>query len=485
MKRYFDSKVVTMILVFFIMGMFTGLEAQKNRKMAFGLKLGVPRQISPANNSHFTHFPRKLTVRWQAVKGAGSYDVEIDCMHCRKSGQWDSQNGQAWKTVSNVKGTAYSFVFVGDNPGRWRVRAVRGARKSNWSTWWYFDFKTKPGGSSTAKKLPDLIVRDIRLVKGCKIQVTLKNIGTAGVPSSYYDLPNAVGVQMYNGGKPWGGIILKGFDPAGKLKSPGGTATHIWFPNAANLNLGGGTHSIKVEVDNGKVLTELNETNNTLTRRLTCKKLALATPVVTTGFAQLQKAPQRFFMDFNEARLVYKPATKILQVITGNKVLAYGGDWEKCQIKPFLYHFRQKFWKNFYWQVNTSRREVHKVTGGSFCKMGGSHQKLNITVDTIGGSDTTPPDTVFLRFNDAYLVYSVATKSIQIAAQSSVLSYGTDWDKCNLNAFTYHLKNKFAQTFFWKVDTNKKKAVEVTGGTFCKPGGGSETPLNCGVRVIK
>ena len=112
------------------------------------------------------------------------------------------------------------------------------------------------------KKLPDLIVRDIRLIKDCKIEVTIRNIGTAGVPPSYYNLPNAVGVQMYKGTQPWGGIILKGFDPAGKLKAPGGTATHIWFPRAANLDLTPGTHSIKVIVDNGKVLTELSETNN-------------------------------------------------------------------------------------------------------------------------------------------------------------------------------------------------------------------------------
>ncbi|HDK16489.1 MAG TPA: hypothetical protein ENG75_00915, partial [Nitrospirae bacterium] len=55
---------------------------------------------------------------------------------------------------------------------------------------------------------PDLTVKDIRLVKGCKIQVTVANIGTTGVPSSYYNLPKAVGVQMYKGSQAWGGLIL-------------------------------------------------------------------------------------------------------------------------------------------------------------------------------------------------------------------------------------------------------------------------------------
>ena len=339
-----------------------------------------------------------------------------------------------------------------------------------------------PGG---IKKLPDLIVRDIRLVEGCKIQVTIKNIGTAGVPDSYYDLPNAVGVQMYKGTQAWGGIILKGFDPAGHLKSPGGTATHIWFPGAANLNLPAGTHTLKVIVDHMNVLTELDEGNNSLTRRVTCKKLTVARPIITTTLPQLAgTAPRRFFLDFNEARLVYKPATKTAQIATGDKVLSYCNDWEKCQLQPYLYHFREKFWAGFYWKVNTSRREVYRVTGGTFCKLGGSEQKLDIIVDVIGGSDTSAPETIFLRFKNARLVYVPNTKTLQISEGNTVLSYGSDWDKCNLNFFTYHLKHKFAQTFFWKVDTNKKTAMEVTGGTFCKPGG-SETPLPFTVTVVK
>lgn len=483
MKRYFKSYLVLTVLVFFLAGMCTGLSAQQPRKLTLGMKLGVPVQVSPVNNSHFTHFPRNLTVRWAAVKNAATYDVEIDCQHCRKSGQWDTDNGPAWKVGSNINALAYSFVFMGDNPGRWRVRASKGPQKSAWSPWWYFDFKTSSGTSTPPQKMPDLVVRDIKLIDNCKIEVTIGNKGNAGVPASFYDLPDAVGVQMYNGAQPWGGIILSGFDPQGHLKNPGGSATHVWFPGAANLNLGNGSHTIRVIVDHANVMPELNETNNSMTKTLTCKKLTLATPVIT-GVIQLPKAPQRFFLDFKEARLIYKPATQTLQIAAGDKVLAYGGDWEKCQLKPYLYQFRQKFWKGFYWKVNTSRKEVFRVTGGTFCQLGGSEQKINITVEAMGGSDTTPPETIFLRFNDAYLVYSVATKSIQIAAQNNVLSYGNDWDKCNLNTTTYHLKNKFAQTFFWKVDTANKTAVEVTGGTFCGSGG-SETPLNFGVRVVQ
>jgi hypothetical protein len=478
MKRNFKSKVIMAVVVAFALSI--GLSSQS----LGGLKLKTPQQISPRNNSHFTHYPRTLTLRWGAVKGALSYDVEIDCLHCRQYGQWDSQNGPALEVASDIKATNYSYTFVGDNKGRWRVRASRGALKSSWSPWWYFDFKTGGGASGTTKKMPDLIVRDIRLIENCKIQVTIANIGTAGVPDSYYNLPNAVTVQMYNGAAAWGGMILSMFDPAGKLKAPGGIATHVWFPNAANLNLSAGTHSLKVTVDNGGVLTELSETNNSLTKRVTCKKILTTIPgQVVTTIPQLAKAPETLMLDFTDAYLAFVNPSKSIQIAAQNTVLSYGSDWEKCQLKPFLYHIRHKFAQTFFWQVNTSKKEVYEITGGTFCKIsGGTSKKLDITVDVVGGSDTTPPDRFFLRFKEARLVYKPSSKTLQLITGDKVLSYCQDFQKCNLTASVYHFKENVWQGFHWKVDTLQKKVWKVTG-TFCQPDTGG-TLLNIGVRVF-
>ena len=124
---------------------------------------------------------------------------------------------------------------------------------------------------SQGKRVPDLIVKDIQLLKGCKMKVTIQNIGTAGVPDAGYDLKNGVAIQMYNGAKPWGGIRLGAIDPAKSLKTPGNSVSWAWFPNAANLNLTPGVHSIKVVVDNNNAVVESNETNNTRTERLICR----------------------------------------------------------------------------------------------------------------------------------------------------------------------------------------------------------------------
>jgi hypothetical protein len=41
-------------------------------------------------------------------------------------------------------------------------------------------------------------------------------------------------------------------------------------------------------------------------------------------------------------------------------------------------------WKGFYWKVNTSRKQVYRITGGTFCKISpGSSAVLNIGVRVI------------------------------------------------------------------------------------------------------
>jgi len=117
-------------------------------------------------------------------------------------------------------------------------------------------------------QLPDLIVRDIKLIKDCKIQITIMNIGNAKIPESGYDLKNGAAVQMYKENTPWGGIRLGAIDPTRKLNTPGASITHVWFPKAINLNLTPGWHSIKLIVDNNNAVRELKEDNNSLTKRL-------------------------------------------------------------------------------------------------------------------------------------------------------------------------------------------------------------------------
>src|SRR5262249_53136762 len=78
--------------------------------------LSAPVLASPADGSLFYNFPRVTTLQWQAVSGAAQYDIEIQCDTC--NGQWST-----WSTAT-VATTSYTFTWVGDNQGRWRVTAV-------------------------------------------------------------------------------------------------------------------------------------------------------------------------------------------------------------------------------------------------------------------------------------------------------------------------------------------------------------------------
>jgi len=353
----------------------------------------MPAQVSPKNNTVFTHYPRNVTLRWRSVSGATLYEVEVDCLDCRQAGKWDSEVGQPWQKASS-KVTSHTFTFSGDNQGRWRVRAVKAGRRSDWSPWWTFRFQT---GGAAADQAP-------------APEPAPKTVRTKPVPKT---------------------VVTKKLVPKPAVKEA-----------------------------------------------VTIK------PAVQTAVAQVATAPQQFLLDFEDAYMVFQPSSNSIQIITEGMVLSYGGEWDKNQLRPYLYHIKQNVWKGFYWQVNTSRKEVYRVRGGEFGQIGGTRQKLDIIVEVVGGSDNTPPDRFLLRFKRASLVYVPASQTMQISAEDNVLSYGTDWDKCQLRPNIYHLKQNVWKGFFWAIDTFKKEALKVTNGEFCQTGGTGRQMI-MGVRVIE
>ena len=103
--------------------------------------LPAPRLLSPANGSSFNVFPRRTELRWQAVAGAASYTVEVDCMQCCAAGKWCTDVGQTFRIADGAKDTRYTFDFVGAQPGRWRVWAVDASgRPGPKSDWWEFRY---------------------------------------------------------------------------------------------------------------------------------------------------------------------------------------------------------------------------------------------------------------------------------------------------------------------------------------------------------
>lgn len=100
-------------------------------------KLATPVLVSPNNGQALFNYPRVTTLAWKPVTGATQYIVE--------RAYYDT----TWRPYPNViitgnQATSYTFTFVGDNPGHWRVTALANNQSlpSNPSAWWNFSYST-------------------------------------------------------------------------------------------------------------------------------------------------------------------------------------------------------------------------------------------------------------------------------------------------------------------------------------------------------
>jgi hypothetical protein len=195
-----------------------------------------------------------------------------------------------------------------------------------------------------------------------------------------------------------------------------------------------------------------------------------------------ETAARRFFVDFRDAYLVFEPAGSNLQVVAQGSVLSYGQKWHKAQLKPYLYHLRRDDWSGFFWQVNTSRKEVIMIRSNSFGRISeGERQNLEITVEPVGRGGEFQPERVLLRFRSAYLVHVAADNTLQIVGAGAVLSRGEDWSVCRLQPYLYHLRQANWRDFFFQVNTSRREVWMVDGGVFCRLGC-RQTRLDFGVR---
>jgi hypothetical protein len=102
--------------------------------------LPAPAQLTPADNTELTVYPRQVALVWQAVTGAANYQVEVQC-------QCSPTAPAAWGTVPGAPAvtaaTSLSFTVQTDYQMRWRVTAIEADGKPGTpSAWWQFKFRT-------------------------------------------------------------------------------------------------------------------------------------------------------------------------------------------------------------------------------------------------------------------------------------------------------------------------------------------------------
>ena len=116
-------------------------------KKRIGINLPAPKQLLPEDSQVFDIYPRLTKLEWEAVEGAAWYALELDyCQYHKGTHQWldtthQCIDPQSYPATSRIKATSHEFIFIGAQPGRWRVWAVdregREGFKSVWRTFLY------------------------------------------------------------------------------------------------------------------------------------------------------------------------------------------------------------------------------------------------------------------------------------------------------------------------------------------------------------
>lgn len=197
----------------------------------------------------------------------------------------------------------------------------------------------------------------------------------------------------------------------------------------------------------------------------------------------------RIILWFDDTFLRYRPSSKELIIAKGEHILSYGDEWEKCNVRPGIFHLKHQAW-NFYMEVNTVMKEVYKITQPYFCRdlstvrLDVPKNKLPLTVDVQGNPNN--PNMFWVRFGDKVnLIYSPSSNIIgvylAISTELEVLSTPRVWERCWGGGSEISFKHN-RWSYFWKVNTVEKKVWKITGGAPCR-GEGPVKILLTGIRV--
>lgn len=117
--------------------------------------------------------------------------------------------------------------------------------------------------AALAVQLPDLVVSDLTVNDQCQPVITVRNLGPGTLPDSAMYMGSSANLSMKKNGSPRGGWSMDKHE----LIAVGGTYTHV---DKALNHVVSGQASYTATIDDSNLITEANESNNALTRTLTC-----------------------------------------------------------------------------------------------------------------------------------------------------------------------------------------------------------------------
>jgi hypothetical protein len=66
----------------------------------------------------------------------------------------------------------------------------------------------------------------------------------------------------------------------------------------------------------------------------------------------------------------FEPATRKFNLLSYNDQIAYIPFWQTCKLEAHLYQFKHVEWKNAFWEADTFKKKVNRISEGKFCKRG-------------------------------------------------------------------------------------------------------------------
>ena len=222
--------------------------------------------------------------------------------------------------------------------------------------------------------------------------------------------------------------------------------------------------------------------------------IILSSPVLVTAGGTAAPGINGVDLDFQgNAALIINTAGKKPSfnfIFADDAIPDANGELRFRKLKPYLFHIKHRNWQHHY-QINTSRREVYRVTGGKFGKMGGNLETIgNLSVDTAGSSGDVP-GIIYLNFAHAGISYRRNTGGCLLyffytvngaLRQEFVLHETTEWQICTQSPSRYHLKVP-GWVDHWLIDTQAGQLYRVIGTGFCRPAV-RQLPIAAGVRVF-
>ena len=77
--------------------------------------------------------------------------------------------------------------------------------------------------------------------------------------------------------------------------------------------------------------------------------------------------PSRFTLKLSSTQLRFEPGSKKFTLTVFDKPIFHLPFWWVCRRESYLYQVRFVLWENYFWQIDTFKKEASSISGGKFC----------------------------------------------------------------------------------------------------------------------